>query len=336
MFFLIPRITGIVYLFLSIAVYPAYAAAEAGSRPEIREESEENGFFDLEEHIDETHEIISDYILSSAQWLDSFFEDKRFVSEENRTRLKVRISAFSDTQDGFDIGGGASLRLVLPKLKKRWNIVVSGSSADEDYEDTKESSGNARKDFVKDDDNHFTIALQYFAKTTERNNIKIESGLRWRDNMPVFFAGPRFRWYKQISGSWALRFTQRFRWYTDEGFYIKSIFDAERPLGDKFFFRSSAEGKWEEGEEGYEYSFGLGLYHAIGTGRALEYQLSTNFETRPVSVLDEAGIRIRYRQKIWRKWLTLEISPQISFPREENYDIVPGILLQLEAVFGKI
>ncbi|MGE0082832.1 MAG: hypothetical protein AB7S75_00280 [Desulfococcaceae bacterium] len=291
---------------------------------------------DLEKEIDEVHAAISEYILTTANWLDSFFADKRFEAEENRTRIKVRLSSFYDSDEGADFGGGVSLRLVLPQLKNRWHLVISGTSADEDYEDAKDSTKDARREFVKADENHVTLALQYFAKTTARNNIKIESGLRWRDNEPVFFAGPRYRWYREISEPWAVRFTQRFRWYTDEGWYAKSIFDMERPVNEKFFFRATASGKWEEEEEGYSYTFGFHLFQALSPGRALEYQMNSNFETRPVNVLDEANLRIRYRQRIWRDWLTLEIAPQLSFPRDEDYEITPGILVQMEADFGQI
>ena len=308
---------------------------ETGSQYPDQDQDAE-GKKDIDEKIDEVHSAISKYILTSARWLDSFFGDKRFEAEENRTRVKVRLSSFYDADDGADFGGGASLRLVLPQLKNRWHVVFSGTSGDEDYEDARDSTGNARREFVKAEEKNFTLALQYFAKTTARNNVKIESGLRWRDNEPVFFAGPRYRWYKEISDPWAVRFTQRVRWYTDEGWYVKSIFDLERPVSEKFFFRSTASGKWEEEEEGYAYTFGLRLFQALSPGKALEYEVNSNFETRPVNVLDEANLRIRYRQRIWRDWLTLEIAPQLSFPRDEDYEITPGILVQLEADFGQV
>ncbi len=328
-------------VFLSAAATRTYAAEQisktgnSGTSGQNDTDSEKEKGFNLGKQIDKTHKKISEYIFNSAEWLDSFFGDHRFSAEDNRTRVKLRTSAFTDSKDGFDIGAGASFRLVLPNLEKRWHIVVSGSSADDDFRETKNSTGDVRKDFVKAEENDFSLALQYFIKTTSRNNIRIESGIRWRDNEPVLFAGPRYRWYKQISDPWALRFTQQFRWYTDEGWYIRSAFDMERPVSEKFFFRSSAEGVWQEEEEGYSYSFGLSLYHTLSPGRVLEYQIGNNYETRPVHVLDEVSIRVRYRQRLWRDWLRLEISPQVTLPREEDYEIVPGIFVQLEVEFGK-
>ncbi len=319
-----------------LVIVPESGLEKVSETPVAPEDLNGKKRLNLQKEIDEVHETISDYILSTARWLDSFFSDKRFEAEENRTRVKVRMSSFYDSNDGADFGGGASLRLVLPHLKNRWHVVFSGTSADEDYEDTKESAKDARRDFVRADEKNFTLALQYFVKAGARRNVKIESGLRWRENEPVFFAGPRYRWYKQISDPWAVRFTQRLRWYTDEGWYVKSIFDVERPVSEKFFFRATADGKWEEEEEGYGYTFGLRLYQALSPGKALEYEVSSNFETRPVNVLDEANLRIRYRQRIWRDWLTLEIAPQISFPRDEDYEITPGILMQVEADFGQV
>jgi hypothetical protein len=35
-----------------------------------------------------------------------------------------------------------------------------------------------------------------------------------------------------------------------------------------------------------------------------------------------------------RKWLFFEIVPQLSFPRERDFEAVPGILLRIEGIFG--
>jgi hypothetical protein len=43
---------------------------------------------------------------------------------------------------------------------------------------------------------------------------------------------------------------------------------------------------------------------------------------------------VRYRQRILRDWLFYEIIPQVSFPRERDFEATPGILLRLEMLFG--
>jgi len=52
-------------------------------------------------------------------------------------------------------------------------------------------------------------------------------------------------------------------------------------------------------------------------------------------VLDVSIFQVRYRQRFWRDWLFFEVAPQISWPRERDYEFVSGILLRFEMYFGK-
>jgi hypothetical protein len=45
-----------------------------------------------ERKIDDTHQQASQLLVSAADWLDSFFDDDRYILEENTTRLQLRLS----------------------------------------------------------------------------------------------------------------------------------------------------------------------------------------------------------------------------------------------------
>ena len=50
--------------------------------------------------------------------------------------------------------------------------------------------------------------------------------------------------------------------------------------------------------------------------------------------MEETALRVRYRQKFLRDWLYFEVAPQIAFPREKDYNIVPGVLIFFEGILG--
>jgi hypothetical protein len=66
----------------------------------------------------------------------------------------------------------------------------------------------------------------------------------------------------------------------------------------------------------------------------LVYSWANSFVTHPSHRLEAVTLSVRYRQRLWRDWLYYEVVPQLSFPREENFDITPGINLRLEMLFG--
>jgi len=46
-------------------------------------------------------------------------------------------------------------------------------------------------------------------------------------------------------------------------------------------------------------------------------------------------LAVRYRQRFWRDWIIGEVRPQLTFPRERDFDVVPSFTLRLEAYFGR-
>jgi hypothetical protein len=135
--------------------------------------------------------------------------------------------------------------------------------------------------------------------------------------------------------SWTFRFIEDVTYFTDDGWESKTSIDAERPLSDDIFFRTNLEGRWYESDTGYFYSFNTNIYETISDHQALNYRLSFLFETYPDNRMTEVLFRIRYRQRFWRDWLFFEISPQVVFSKEDDYEPSPGITLSIEGLFGK-
>ncbi|MBC2709557.1 MAG: hypothetical protein HGJ94_00650 [Desulfosarcina sp.] len=52
--------------------------------------------------------------------------------------------------------------------------------------------------------------------------------------------------------------------------------------------------------------------------RALLYQIGNYFDTDPSHKMTDVQLRVRYRQRLYRDWLILEIAPQIGFPEDRD------------------
>lgn len=322
----------------------AFHEREAESEPDLKAEEEEDDDIDLDDLFDpgqakemfrDTHGRISRTILTSARWVDSFFENERFEKEINKTRVRAKLSSFAEEGSGIDLGASASLKLVLPQFNDKISIEFSGDPKDESNIESSLHQDTLREEFKDTNQESFTAAIRYFLEATDKRNIDFSSGLRIRDLEPILYFGPRYREDFEY-GSWTFRYTQRFRWYTDDGLQSKTRFDLERPLMDRFFYRSSLEGAWFEDEDGFFYSLNFSLWDPLSEVRGLEYEWNNYFQTRPYNRLEEANFRVRYRQRLLWDWLTLEVSPQISFPKGRDYDPTPGILFRLEFIFGYV
>lgn len=314
------------------AIVPA--KTEVGESGEDESDGEGEQESEEEPVIDVAHKKISSGVLATARWLDSFFADPRIEDEISETRVKVRFSVFAEEGDDVEYNVRANLRLDLPILKERFQLLIAGDP-EEDEEAFRAISGRQgeRPDLISRDDD-VSASLRYFLVDTLQRNISLRSGIRWRDSMPTLFLEPRYRRTVPLD-SWLFRFTQRVIGYTDGRTGIRTSFDLERKLTEKFFFRSSADGEWASDEDGYFYSAGVSLFQSFSARRVMIYGLGASFQTRPHNRLEEIALSVRYRQRILRDWLFYEIIPQVSFPREErDFEATPGILLRLEMLFG--
>jgi hypothetical protein len=281
---------------------------------------------------DEVHAGVSQSILATAEWLDSFFDDRRIEAEANRSRLKLSFTGFAEEGEllGFDFK--FRLRLAFPRMQDKLNLIISGDP-DDDLSFDDEAQRNIRARVEEGQTEGGVAALQYFIKAARDRNISFQTGLRLNGITPVMFLGPRYRQSIALN-SWTMRFTQRIRWFTDKGWDSNTRFDLERPLSEQFFFRATTEGNWTQDESGYFYNYRMLLAQPLSESRSLVYEWNNFFQTEPDNRLQETNLRIRYRQNIWRKWLFFEVAPQAAFLKDRDFNISPGIIFRLDMLFG--
>ncbi len=285
------------------------------------------GFFD------ELHVKISEQLLTTAVWLDSFFADERSIKEENRSYIRARLDTFTEERSHATFKPTVDLRLALPQLEKKAHIIVSAEPA-ETPATTPGSPSIATDRIGPTEERNVTTAIHYVFRATEEQNFNVRSGAQFTHGAPVLFIAPRYRYFIPID-SWSFRFTQEAIWKTDTTWQTNTIFDLERRLPHDLFFRTSAGGTWINTSKGYFYSLSFSLRQPLDPKRALDYSWSNSFQTRPVGELTEVFFNIRYRQNFWREWLFFEVAPQYRFPRDSQYKGTPGILFRLEMYFGR-
>jgi hypothetical protein len=285
--------------------------------------------------VETLHGGLSRGFLSSAMWLDSFFGDERYEAEVNQSYFKVRFDAFREGSTGMDYRRpNFDLRLVLPQLRKKTRLVISGDPYERD-DATPAQPGGPGTNIAQTPQRNLTTALQYFPVETDRSNFSLRAGVKLHNGKLAILAGPRYRYLVPLD-PWALRFTQEFVWSTDQRWQSRTTFDFERTLPNDLFFRMTLEGLWSENVIGYPYALSFLLRQPLDRNRAIQYEWINSFQTHPTNELDEELLVFRFRQRFWRDWLFLEIAPQARFPRNRSFAYTPGILFRLEMVFGDI
>lgn len=281
--------------------------------------------------VDKGHAGASERVRRLGAWLDRFFADENYEAEVNESRVRLRLESFSDLYEGTSVDFKARLRLKLPALDDRLRLDILSPGEPDDLEASDSGDVGPRPPGAEEES--ASASVSYFIRAVKDRSIIARVGLKFDGFDPNPFVGARYRELLPLGEDWNFRFTQRFRFFRLEGLESRTTFDVERILEEDTLFRTSVNGTWLQEDPDYFYSVGFALFEPIDEGSAAEVQLVNDFRTDPHR-LDQVTVRIRHRQKIWRDWLIFDIAPQVAFPRERNYEAVPGIFFSLEATFG--
>jgi hypothetical protein len=322
-----------VLLFGALAA-PWTAAQAQGGSPSTSPPAEGKGL------VGNVHTGISYGVTGTAEWLDSFFITDRVEQEVNRTHLLLRTDSLWRENQRFKQKVDGRLRVVLPALRDRLQLVVTGDE-DTRFDETTDGAAPAapeeETDGTADDDSQGVteLALQYFAKLTRRRNLRFDAGGRLDGVTPVLFTGARYRYLFFEAEPWASRFIQNLRWYTDDGWESRSRLELDRDFGDNTLGRFQVTGDWYQDRDGFFYGFGPVVFQSLSERRVLRYEALSSWVTEPEDRLEEVQLRVRYRQRIWRDWVYIELAPEVTFPRGEDFDATPGFLLRFDAYFSE-
>jgi len=288
------------------------------------------------EKIDQYHEKTEKLLLDSAEWIDKFFGTENYTSEVNKTYLRIQLTGFIEDGEGFDFKSRFKLRLKLPNTEKRFRLSFASSPDEIEREDgtSDDPSDDTTIEQLDEVDDNLTTALEYFFLDKKRHNMKFAVGATIRNSSLVGYGSTRYRYQVDVR-RWTLRFVERLRWYTDDGWDARSELDFERPILDHLFFRTTPSLTWKEKNDGYTYSWNTSLFHPLNKKSALEYQFNNYFDTEISGRLKQTIVRVNYRRQIWRKWLYMEIGPQLAWYEDRDFKTIAGIMVRLEILMGR-
>ncbi|MDD3618202.1 MAG: hypothetical protein RBR09_11535 [Desulfobulbaceae bacterium] len=299
------------------------AGQAGGSAPAGKEAQQDRQGED--EWFDHVQQTTSSTLLATSRWLDDFFDDARFVEEENKSRARVKLTTIYDEDDGFDFRPRLNIRIHLPNLSEQLHLLLFASEDEKPEVQTRAGS----RIVEESDDREASAALQYFLRETEKYNISFTGGLSFE----YFYGGIRYRYEKEV-GPWQGRFITLLRYYTDDGWENLNSLDFDREWTEKWFTRATAQLDWYEDRNELPFSLMFRLYQLLGPEKVFSYEWENHFASAKQGELTDLWLLLRYRQQFLRRWLFYEISPRVNFPRDDDWNPNYGLLFRIELIFG--
>ena len=280
--------------------------------------------------VDTQRDYLSGRFVSYVKNIDRFFGDDRYYLESNKSVLQLDItkSVGEGAEQKFVLSGRAKIH--LPSTEQRLHLLLE-SSPDQNVTGEQENIQATPIDQVAAPES-FAAAARYENAIEKRAHYSADAGIKFQGLKTSPFARARGR-YSLTMDAWRMRAAETFFWFNTTGVGSTTELNFERPLSDPMLFRASSNAIWLRDTGNFDLRQDISVFHTLDERSAMLYQASAIGVSRPKLQVTEYVLLMLYRYRLHRKWVFLELSPQLHFPETMNYRSNPLLVVRLEFLF---
>jgi hypothetical protein len=182
----------------------------------------------------------------------------------------------------------------------------------------------------------YAAALRYEKDKEEEKpwHFSADAGLKFQGIHTNPFARTRGS-YSVPLDQWRLKAAESVYWFNDIGAGETTQLDLEHFLSEPVLFRASSNATWLNNKQNFDLRQDLSIYHTVNDRSALLYQASAIAISNPQYQVTEYVVLLLYRYRLHRNWVFLELSPQLHFPKINNYQTSSALNMRLEVLFDE-
>ncbi|WP_242393421.1 YML083C domain-containing protein [Anaeromyxobacter oryzisoli] len=283
---------------------------------------------------DATHAFLEEKMFAPVNRLDRFFSDERELeAERSRSfmRLRSEVKFREDGAPQFGVSLRADLRFPgLGKRLERFRLVIAGESEETQTplfpnDPTASPLPGSRR---------VNAELRYRLWDSVLTHVDLGAGVLVKIP-PGAFTRVRYRLTIPVDGWFLTRYAATGFWRTDTGFGTSGEAAVERPLGPMSLARVSGRVELSERSHGGEWGSELAFLRTIGPRRAISVGAAMQGATSDPVTVSRYRIYTRLRREVWRRWLFVELEPEVAWPWTVDTGRYRafGVTLRLEVQF---
>lgn len=276
-----------------------------------------------------SRDLAKDYVETLNDGVDSFFmgaffDDEIINDESSGSNGRLFLTTRRVQGEGVDYQVGVNLKLVLPKTRDRFKLLVE---TDENEDDQKET------DLINTTANvTYSTAIRIELRDGKRWKSSLDNGIRW-SGKPVYFSRIRAR-RTDYFDEWRLRVLQSITWRSDVEWGAKFNAGLLRPIDLHRHFRTGFTADYLLSDDFAELQTSAAIFEQLDERAALLYQLAVFGDTEHIAKVSNYVLTFSYRRKIYKSFVFAEIVPEVAWPREDDYEATPAINLRFEMIIG--
>ncbi len=281
--------------------------------------------------LDAPRDYVSERIVSFATDMDRFFGDERNFQEANKSVLQIDLTKVAGYNGSRNLVLSGKAKLHLPSTEKRLHLLLETDSEKNITGDTTQGQPVVLDKVTAPE--KLSLAARYEKQQETRWHLSADAGIQVRRPLEPFV---RTRGsYSFPFETWRMKLAESVFWFNTIGVGETTQLDLEHLISEPVLFRASSNATWLHDKQNFDLRQDLSVYQTLNERSALLYQGSAVGVSNPQVQVSEYVLLLLYRYRLHRDWIFFEISPQLHFPKDDNFKSNPSLNMRLEMLFDK-
>jgi len=283
--------------------------------------------------LDAPRDYVSERIVSFATDMDRFFGDERNFQEANKSVLQIDLTKVAGYNGRRNIVLSGKAKLHLPSTEKRLHLLLETDSEKNITGDTTQGQPVVLDKVTAPEKLSLAARIEKQQEEEARWHLSADAGIQVRRPLEPFV---RTRGSYSIPfETWRMKVAESVFWFNTIGLGETTQLDLEHLISAPMMFRASSNATWLHDKQNFDLRQDLSIYQTLNERSALLYQASAIGVSNPQVQVSEYVVLMLYRYRLHRDWIFFELSPQLHFPKTDNFKSNPSLSMRLEMLFDK-
>lgn len=282
----------------------------------------------LEEMLDSTNEYrkyIHHQLVSSAHSIDNYYfeEENHELDDYKNTYALVQLSAFYSDDDKLTFKPKVKLKLKLPRLKDRLNLVFES--------DEQRDSTDYVEDHTQNEDNDYNLSLLYNKYLKNSFKFKAKVGIKLHSKVDPFVKVELKKHWRDIK-SFDFILSNSLKQSVEKKLEYTSYFEIVRPINHYFTVHNYNEYYWNSPNKADSEIYNtVYLNQKLDDKNLLTYKIDSNIDNIDTNLkLKRYSAKIKYRH-YFKNWLYTDVVQKTTI--KMIVDLNQNLLLSLILVY---
>lgn len=279
--------------------------------------------------VNSIHTSVSESVYQSAKWFDEFFMEDGSDISNPKAQARILIGWRPHSRDFSELETKFRLKVRLPNLKNKVDLILSD---DDEYEQSTLPLESSRST-SKNTDDHFTAAIRIINKDVKNSQLESRIGISGGDIFSRIKYVKKFTWFERH----AFIFNPSVYYYLNEGLGGNMLLEYNYQLKAAEQLRVDYSMRGSESFSGMRWRNGFYKLSQINenTASILGLQIEGEQRAKTGFTIEKYTLSYRYRFNAVKEWIFFEVEPFLEWSLDENYTTTPGIALRIEGYFQK-